>query len=41
MPDTDAFLTWLFLPTHFALGWLAAGADLMSPQPCSCSAASL
>ena len=29
MPDTDAFLTWLFLPTHFALGWLAAGAGLM------------
>ena len=30
MPDTDAFLTWLWLPVNFHLAWLAAGADLMT-----------
>jgi hypothetical protein len=29
MPDTGAFLTWLWLPVHFHLAWLSAGADLM------------
>lgn len=41
MADTEALLIWLWLPTHFALGWFAAGADLMRARPCSCSAASL
>lgn len=29
MPDADAFLTWLWLPWHFGLAWLSAGAELM------------
>jgi len=33
MPDADAFLTWLWLPTHFTLAWLCAGADLMIGEP--------
>jgi hypothetical protein len=32
MPDSDAFLTWLFLPAHFTLGWMVAGLDLMSAR---------
>ena len=30
MPDTDAILTWLWLPSLFTAAWLAAGADLMT-----------
>lgn len=30
MPNSDAFLTWLFLPSHFAVGWICAGFDLMT-----------
>lgn len=30
MPDFDRLLTWLMLPTHFALGWLCAGFNLMT-----------
>jgi hypothetical protein len=33
MPNADAFLTWLFLPVHFTLGWFAAGIDLMAGRP--------
>jgi hypothetical protein len=29
MPDADALMTWLWLPVHFNLAWLSAGADLM------------
>lgn len=30
MPDPNAVLTWLFLPAHFGLAWMAAGFDLMT-----------
>lgn len=30
MPDPNAVLTWLWLPTHFTAAWLKAGADLMA-----------
>jgi hypothetical protein len=29
MPNADAFLTWLWLPTHFSLGWFASGFGLL------------
>lgn len=29
MADTNTLLTWLWLPTFFALAWTKAGADLM------------
>lgn len=30
MPNPDAFLTWLFLPLHFTMAWLSAGAEMMT-----------
>ena len=30
MPDTAAFLTWLFLPSLFTAAWLKAGTELMT-----------
>lgn len=30
MPNSDAVLTWLFLPSLFAVGWICAGFDLMT-----------
>lgn len=30
MPDPNAVLTWLLLPAHFSLAWIAAGFDLMA-----------
>lgn len=30
MPNPEVVLTWLFLPAHFGLAWMAAGFDLMT-----------
>jgi len=30
MPNPDAVLTWLFLPSHFYAAWICAGFDLMT-----------